>query len=439
MQSEPVQSFEEPVAEHRPSRTRFIVAAWLCSMAAVLYLDRVCWAKAAPSIQREFSLTNIQMAYLAMSFQIAYGLFEIPTGRWGELIGARRVLTRITLWWSAFTALSGVATGFSSLLVIRFLFGAGEAGAYPNAARVLTRWFPKQERGRVQGVMLSVSLIGGAIAPWLASRLIEVVGWKWNFFIFGLFGVVWAIGFWIWYRDRPEEHGQVNALELKKILDERGEQGHQTHQKVDWKRVVTNRGILVLSLVIMCSSFNSYFYFTWFPTYLESAHGLTNMRSGDLTSLALMGAAAGVLLGGLVVDQITKTGERASSLRRLFCSLSFLLASVFLFLAVRAESAGALSRWAALSCFCVQLTLPSWWSAAIEQCGKHVGPLFGFMNMMGTVGALASQWFVGFFADFQKARELSGREQWDPMFTLYVFVLLIGCLSWSIYRKVEMD
>jgi MFS family permease len=404
-------------------------------MAAVLYLDRVCWAKAAPSIQREFQLTNMQMAYLAMAFQTAYGLFEIPTGRWGDVAGARRVLTRITLWWSAFTALSGVATGFFSLLIIRFLFGAGEAGAYPNAARILTRWFPRQERGRVQGLMLSVSLIGGAFAPWLASRLIESVGWKWNFFIFGTFGLVWAIGFWIWYRDRPEDHPNVNALELNKILSEREDQTAHGHSRVAWRHVVGNVGIGTLSLIIMCSSFNSYFYFTWFPTYLESAHGLSNLQSGNLTSLALMGAASGVLLGGWIVDRITRSGPNANQRRKWFCSAAFLSAGLFLFCAVRSDSATTLTLLAAISCFCVQLTLPSWWSAAIEQCGKQVGPIFGYMNMIGTFGALASQGFVGYFADLQKAKGLSGRAQWDPMFVVYVCVLIVGGLAWALYRK----
>lgn len=426
---------ENPSPAQPRSRARFVVAVWLCTMAAILYLDRVCWAKAAPLIQREYTLTNTHMAYLAMAFQIAYGLFEVHTGRWGELIGARRVLTRITIWWSAFTALSGAATGFFSLLVIRFLFGAGEAGAYPNAARILTRWFPTDERGRVQGVMLAVSLIGGAIAPTLAAELIERVGWRWNFVIFGVFGVLWAGGFWYWFRDTPAEHASVNAQELQHILAGGGTTPPKHHEAIQWRIVWSNPGILILCLIIMCSSFNSYFYFTWFPTYLESAHSLSNQQSGRLTSLALGGAALGVMLGGVVADRLAKQAATTVSMRRLFCASAFLSAAAMLYMAVRCESAAGLATVAAMSCLCVQLTLPSWWSAAIEQSGQHVGPLFGLMNMMGTVGALASQWFVGVFADFQKSKGLSGREQWDPMFTVYVGVLLLGCLGWSIYRK----
>ncbi len=418
-----------------PTRARFVVAFWLCSMAAVLYLDRVCWGKAAPLIQAEFDLSNQRMAYLAMAFQLAYGLFEIPTGRWGEMVGARRVLTRITLWWSAFTALSGAAPGFFSLLLIRFLFGVGEAGAYPNAARILTRWFPTHERGRVQGVMLSVSLFGGALAPTLAAYIIEAVGWRWNFVVFGSFGVFWAAGFWWWFRDTPGEHSRANAAEKNLILAGGGTTIPRAHAPIPWRRVLADRGIGVLALIIMCSSFNSYFYFTWFTTYLEKAHELKNAQSGPLTSVALIGAACGVLLGGVIADRWIQRARSPIVYRRAFCGTMYVLAAIALVAAVQMQSVLWLATLAGLSCFFVQLTMSSWWSAAIEQSGEHVGPVFGMLNMLGTVGALASQWFVGIFADYQKAQNLSGRDQWDPLFQVYVGVLLVGAVCWACYRK----
>jgi MFS family permease len=322
------------------------------------------------------------------------------------------------------------------LFVVRFLFGVGEAGAYPNAARVLTRWFPISERGRIQGIMLSVSLIGGAVAPTLAAYLIEAVGWRWNFVVFGSFGVIWAIGFWYWFRDLPEEHPGVDEAERNLIRSGGGESAPHSQQRVPWSDVVRDRGIILLSLIIACSSFNSYFYFTWFPTYLQSAHGVDNTASGKLTSLTLAGAALGVLSGGAVADRIIKNSTSPVRSRRLFCSMVYLAAAMTLLAAVRAPSATSLATLAALSSFFVQLTLPSWWSAAIEQSGKHVGPLFGMMNMMGTFGAMASQWFVGVFADYQKAQGLAGREQWDPIFNVYVGVLVCGCLGWANYGRL---
>jgi MFS transporter, ACS family, glucarate transporter len=160
----------------RPTRTRFVLVAWLCGLAGVLYLDRICMSQAVKPIRDQLELSNTQVSYVAMAFTLAYGLFEIPTGRLGDRIGARAVLTRIVIWWSVFTMLTGAAFGFVSLLIIRFLFGAGEAGAYPNAARVISRWFPAGERGRVQGVMLTAAQLGAVTAPYLAAVLIEHAG-----------------------------------------------------------------------------------------------------------------------------------------------------------------------------------------------------------------------------------------------------------------------
>ena len=132
------------------SRTRFKVLGVLCLLSGILYLDRICISAAVDSIKTDLNITNTEASYFLMAFQLAYGLFEIPTGRWGDRLGARRVLTRISLWWSAFTAITGACTGLWMMVVVRFLFGAGEAGAFPNVARVMARWFPDHERGRAQ-------------------------------------------------------------------------------------------------------------------------------------------------------------------------------------------------------------------------------------------------------------------------------------------------
>lgn len=445
----------------KPTRARYVTVFWLCSMAAVLYLDRVGWAQAAPKIQAEFKLNNVQISYLHMGFTVAYAFFEVPTGHWGESIGARAILTRITIWWSIFTALTGAGAGFWSLLIVRFLFGAGEAGAYPNAARVYTRWFPKHERGRFQGLMLAVALIGGAVSPFLAAELIEHFGWRVTFVIFGAVGIVWATGFWMWFRDDPGRHSAVNAVELALIRDGGGSAPPAIRPRVPWFRVFSNSGIYILSFLIMVSSFNAYFYFSWFTKYLQSAHGQTNIQSGKLTSLALAGGALGMLLGGVIADRFVKGGHSPVLRRKIFCSTAFTAAAVMLWFAVSPATSdqlataavvrsvaeyfqvGAvplvLSALAAVSCFCVQLTLPTWWSSAIEQSGRYVGTLFGLMNMVGQFGAVASQYFVGWFADRQEALNLSGRAQWDPMFRIYMGVLILGAIGWIIYHYQPLE
>jgi MFS family permease len=393
-------------------------------------------AQAAKPIGDALGLSNTQLSYVHMAFTVAYGLFEVPTGRLGDRFGGRFVLTRIVICWSVFTALTGAAWGLASLLVIRFLFGAGEAGAYPNAARVMSRWFPAAERGRVQGLMLTTALAAGAVAPTAAAYLIEHAGWRWAFVAFGAVGALWASGFWRWFRDDPAEHPGVNAAEVEVIRAGAGPP--RQVGLIPWAAVLCNPGIGLLGLAIVCSSFNSYLYYSWFTTYLQDGRKLENVEAGWLSSLVLAGSAVGVLIGGVVADLILKRGTVVWR-RRLLGGCAYLVAAGCLFLAVRTESPATLAALAALSSLCVQLTLPTWWSAAIEQSGRHVGALFGLLNMMGTVGALASQGFVGVFADWRKGLGYTGREQWDPIFDVYVIVLLIGAGAWLAYRRRPLE
>ena len=197
----------------QPTKVRYVVLAFLAAMTFILYLDRSCISQAAPVIQKELGISETQKAMLFNAFALAYALFEIPAGRWGDRYGSRRILTRIVLWWSVFTALSGAAWGFGSLLVIRFLFGAGEAGALPNSARILREWFPYSSRGRAQGIVTTAMLLGGAASYTASQWLIDWVGWRWSFAVFALIGVAWAVAFYVWFRDDPSEHPRANDAE----------------------------------------------------------------------------------------------------------------------------------------------------------------------------------------------------------------------------------
>src|SRR5215510_12817894 len=190
------------------------VLGFAFGLAVVTYLDRICISAAAPSIMEDLHLSVLQMGVVFSALTLAYSLFEIPSGWLGDVKGPRRVLTRIVLWWSAFTMLTGAARGYPSLLAIRFLFGAGEAGAFPNIARSFSRWFPTRERGRANGVMFLGSRMGGMLSAPIALQLVSRWGWRASFVFFGLLGLVWAAAWYAWYRDRPEDHPGVGAEEL---------------------------------------------------------------------------------------------------------------------------------------------------------------------------------------------------------------------------------
>ena len=421
-----------------PSRARYGVVGWLCTMAGVLYLDRVCMGKAVTPIQQELDLTNVEMSYVMMAFTLAYGLFEVPAGWLGDRLGGRWVLTGVVVWWSAFTALTGAGTGLLSLVVIRFLFGAGEAGAFPNAARVISRWFPLGERGRVQGIMLTAAQLGSVCAPPVAAYAIAGLGWRGTFVVFGAVGIVWAVGFWLWFRDDPAEHPRVNPKELAVIREGRPPPA-AGHPPVPWAAVFENRGILVLSLLMVLGAFYTYFFYSWFPKYLESARDIGNVEAGWLTSLGLAGSAIGVFAGGFVADRITDQAADPIRARRCLGLVCFWTAAVCMFIGVRCDDPLALAGLLAASMFAMHITLPNWWSVALPQCGRHVATLFGLMNGLGVFGAMASQYFVGAFSDWRKELGYTGREQWDPMFDVYVGVLICGGIAWWAYRYRPLD
>lgn len=420
------------------TRTRFVVALWLCGLAAVLYLDRICMSQAVKPIQDELGLTKSQMSYVLMAFTLAYGLFEIPSGRLGDRFGSRNVLTRIVLWWSVFTALTGTATGLVTLVVMRFLFGAGEAGAFPNAARVIARWFPHHERGRVQGIMLGSAQLGAVAAPTVAAQLIEVIGWRWAFAVFGALGVVWAFGFWWWFRDDPAKHTAVSKEELA-IIRADAVPVDIDPGTIPWRAILTNRGIIVLSCIMVFGAFYTYFFYSWLSNYLMEAREVPNTRAGWLTSGVMVGSALGTLFGGWVADRIPHWLGDAILARRLLAVGCYLMSAACLLAAVRSDDATAFAALCGASMCLMHITLPNWWSLAIPQGGRHIGTVFGLMNGLGVLGAMSSQWFVGAFADWRKGLGYVGREQWDPMFGVYVGVLVLNAVAWWLYRFRPLD
>jgi MFS family permease len=200
-----------------PTNTRWLVVAFAVSLAVLQYVDRVCISLAGPLMQKDLGLTETQMGTVFAAFTLAYALFEIPGGYLGDWIGPRKVILRIVLWWSFFTAATGWVSGFGPLVAVRFLFGAGEAGCFPNISKAFKRWLPVSERAQAQGILWFSARWGGAITPLLLYSLLQVVSWRTAFLIFGAVGVAWALVFNWWFRDDPHSHPQVNAAEAALI------------------------------------------------------------------------------------------------------------------------------------------------------------------------------------------------------------------------------
>jgi sugar phosphate permease len=407
------------------------VLGFLCSLSFVLYLDRVCIGRAAIPIRQELELTETQWGFVLGAFTIAYGLFEVPTGWWGDRFGSRRVLARIVVWWSVFTALTGAAMGMVSLVVVRFLFGAGEAGAYPNVARIIARWFPRSERGRAQGIVITSAQVGGALAPVMATYLILGVGWRWTFVLFSMLGIVWAVAFAWWFRDDPAEHPSTNSAE-RALIATAGVKAPRAelHPPIPWRAILTNSNIWFLGTIQTCSSFLSYMFMGWYPSYLKEGRGADDTEIGWLSSLVLAGSAVGCLASGFINDWLARMTGFHPARFRVYGFAGTFIAVMALVISVQCESATATSIWAAIAFMAAISQQATFWTVTTEISGSHLGSVFGLMNSMGVPGAFLSSVFLGVFVDWMKNLGYLGRARWDPAFYIYAAVLMVGACCW---------
>jgi MFS family permease len=442
--------------EESPTRVRYTVMSLLCGLAFVLYIDRICIGQAASVMMKELGISKAHWGWVGVAFQIAYAIFEPTTGHWGDCYGSRRVLIRIVLWWSIFTALTGAVwkfsweitsgiaiTSFALLLLIRFLFGAGEAGALPNAARVISIWFPPGRRGPAQALISACAQIGGMTAPWVTAFFISspAIGWRLSFVIFGALGLVWIAVFrWLFYDD-PKDHPRVNQAELRYIHMGRDESPVKSTQVAfPLVNALFNRNIYLLGLANACSSFYSYMLFSWFPTYLKEGRGLTEGQSGGLGTLPYLCGATGVLLGGYLGDFLTrKLGSRRRALA-IMGTGGLLVAGVLVGSSIYVDSPLFAVLLCSVGYFFAYIQLAAWWAAMSDVGGRNLGALFGLCNMVGLSGGAISQVFLGYYVDHNESLNLVGRAAWDPAFQIYALVLICGGVLWLFIdpdKKVE--
>ncbi|PCD03414.1 MFS transporter [Sphingomonas spermidinifaciens] len=389
----------------RPTRARHVVL-WLTVLAYLItYMDRVVIATAAPSIQQEFGFSDKTLGWIFASFSIAYALFQIPGGWLGDRFGPRRALTGVVVWWSTFTALTATTWSAGSMMVTRFLFGMGEAGAFPIATRSLSRWMLPAERGWAQGVTHAGARLGGAVTPAIVAALILAFGWRMPFFLFALIGLGWA-ALWFWYyRDTPREHKSVNASELALIEGALG-QG-KARVSVPWKRLLARPQLWTLSAMYFCYAYCINIFLTWFPKYLADARGFDIVAMGLFASAPLAAGVVGDMAGGWFSDLLVKRGAGLKMGRRVVAIAGFTIAAVMIPLAAASEEHVASILFFCIALFGLELTVGVSWAVTLDIGGEYAGSVSAVMNTLGNSGAAiaaavtgyivaASGWFAAF-------------------------------------------
>ena len=400
------------------SRVRTRVLGFAFSLTAITYLDRICISAAAPYMMRDLGLTMLEMSAVFSAFTLSYSLFEIPSGWLGDVIGPRRVLMRIVVWWSAFTMATGLVQGFRSLLLVRFLFGAGEAGAFPNLARSLSHWFPTRERGRANGVMLLGSRVGGMLSAPLALFCITQWGWRFAFVIFGSVGMVWAAAWYAWYRDRPQDHPAITPEEVAWIQQDGGAPGHHA---TPWAALIRSRNLYAIGLMYFAFGYGLYFYFTWLPTYLISVLGFSTLAGGAFAALPFLLAGIADVAGGWCTDYLSRVHGLRVGRCYLGCA-SFVTCATLLLASTAVDSPVAKAVLLALALASADFALSAAWAVSLDIAPNHAGVITGWMNTLGNLGGLVGPLVVGVVV----ARSAS----WTIPFHITAALYVMGAAAW---------
>jgi MFS family permease len=370
----------------QPTRARYWVVFFAVTLAILAYIDRVAMSQAAPAVSAELGFSKTEMGAIFSAFAFSYALFEIPGGWMGDWMGPRRVLLRIVLWWSFFTAATGWMWNFASMWVTRFLFGAGEAGCFPNLTKAFTTWLPPHERVRAQGIMWSFARWGGAFTPPLFALLFHYMSWRSVFMVFGLIGVVWAFFFYRWYRDNPKDHPAVNEAEFALLAESAGTASG--HGDVPWGRLVSSRTVWLLWVQYFLVSYPWYFYITWLPTYLQEDRGLSMQASANYAVLPLLFGGFGSMLSGFMARRASAWFGSLDRARRIIGVTGFLGASLFMLVCIHLRDPlyGMLAM--GVASFFNDIIMPGSWGACMDVGGKYAGTLSGSMNMVGNAAGI---------------------------------------------------
>lgn len=354
---------------------RYLVVVALFILSMITYIDRVCISTAKEPISRDLALSDTAMGMVFGAFALGYALAQIPAGWFADRFGPRAALAFVVTAWSALTALTGLAWSLSSLVAIRFLFGIGEAGAFPGSARAISNWLPAGERGRANGALFSGSRVGAAVSfPVLAWMLAE---WEWRtaFLILGLLGVAWATVWLLWFHDHPAKPLPVPALAAGPAVG---------------LRVVFRSRALALAMVqYFASNFTFFICLSWMLPYLKKQYHLGDGEAASYAMAPLLLGATSQWVAGWMVDRLYRSRWRAWS-RRIPGILGFALAAAGVLALTRADSAGVAVLCFALAAFGADMTISPSWVYCTDIAGKNVGGVSGAMNMLGNFGSFVS-------------------------------------------------
>ncbi|MBP5506567.1 MAG: MFS transporter [Prevotella sp.] len=366
-------------------KNRHTILAMLVLLGMVTFLDRINISVAGSSIMHDLHLSASQWGWVQSAFILSYGLMQIPMGAFGDRHGHRKVLTLIVMWWSLFTCFTGMAGGLASLIVIRFMFGIGEAGSSPCSTGVISRWFLKDEVGKAQGYVWAASRMGGALTPFVVIPVMAWMGWRSAFYLLGVLGMVWAAVWYLCYRDRQAESVGKVSVTLETVASETVANTAPAKVSIPWRKILHSGQFWIICGMYFFYAFGSWFFFSWFPTFMELGRGFAKSELTYAVAVPFVMSMVGNITGGYLTDRLSKR-YGVSIGRKALGSTSLAVSAVCMFLAAFIPGKMAVFLFLSLCFGIFDLMLPSAWALCIDLGKHHAGTISGAMNTAGNIG-----------------------------------------------------
>ena len=408
-----------------PRRYWLIVGTFLMSM--LLYVDRACMSAAKPAVAGDLGFSETEMGWVFAAFSLGYALFQTPAGAAADRFGPRVVLSVVVCLWSVFTGLTTAARTLWAMLAVRFLFGAGEAGAFPGMARALFAWMPVGERGLAHGINFSASRLGAAAALPLVGWLVSAVGWRLTFVLLGAVGFVWATAWWRWFRDDPADHPGLSDTEREYILRTR-QTASPAAVRLPVRRLLGSMDVWLMMSQYVASNFVFFFCLTWLTPYLARSYGLDPVTAGWYAAAPLLAGMVGNWTGGWLVDAVYRRGRHRLS-RAGPAILGFALAAGGLSAAVAFTGLVPTVAALAVAVFGADMTLSPSWSFCSDIGGRAAGLVSATMNTAGNLGAFLTSLAFPYL--------LAWTGSPDPFFWTAAGLSAIGAAAWSFARPAR--
>jgi ACS family glucarate transporter-like MFS transporter len=401
---------------------RFVLVFSTFLLTVLLYIDRASISAAKVDICSDLGFIMTDFGWIMAVFTLGYALFQTPSGKLADTKGTRGVIASIVAIWSLLTAITGTAWNYTSMLIIRFLFGAGEAGAFPALSKVVYNWYPIRERGIIQGINFSGSRIGAAFAMPVVAWMISEIGWRATFLIFGAFGILYGLLWYLLFRNRPEDAGFIGTDEVEYIKKNRQQASSGAKDVLSLREIFKSTTMWKTMVQYICSNFTFYFSLTWMYPYIQERFQLGVVQAGLYTSIPLISGAAGNWLAGILVDMIYRTGRWKYS-RRLPAIIGFALSAAGMIMVTQVSSPVMMIFFMSLAVFGADMTLSPSWAFCIDIGKENAGVVSATMNMAGNLGAFVT--IIAFPYLFKWTAS------YEPFFIICALLSLVAILMWS--------